>query len=558
MSLSLKPSHLRRYRDIAVLLLRYGDQDLINTADLDESLLLETDEALQRDDGKPEAFAADLERLGPTFIKLGQLLSTRPDILPIAYTTALARLQDDVVPIDYEEVDAIVQTELGVKITTAFARFETAPLAAASLAQVHRAALRDGREVAVKVQRPGIREQIFNDLEALAEVVAVAAKHSDIGRRFAVNDLLDEFRSALIRELDFRLEAQNLERLRHNLSRYSRLVVPRPVADYSTSRVLTMEFINGVPVTGMGPLRRLELEGDALAEDLVRAYLDQILVDGFFHADPHPGNILITEDNRLALLDLGMVARLSPERREQLLKLLLAMTQGRGHDAAVQAIYMGKTLPDFDEEGFKITVEKLLTRHLDDEMRDVNVGRLLLEVLRASAENGLQPPRSLALLGKALLNLDEISRTLAPGMRPREIVRKHAASVMQRQVAQSLAPTNVFSSMLESQQLARALPPRLNTITEKLAEDRFTVRLEALDERHAMENLHRMVNRLSLAVVLAALIVGAAMLMQVDTDFEVLGYPGLAMILFVAAVACGFTLIISIFLGQRSDNNHPL
>lgn len=557
MKLSLRSDHLKLYRNVAVLLMRYGRRDMFDAVDLDEALLLETEAEIGKPDGKAEAFAGDLERLGPTFIKLGQLLSTRPDLVPADYARALSRLQDDVEPFPFEQVEAIVQTELGGKLSKLFARFDKRPLAAASLGQVHRATLRDGREVAVKVQRPNIRKKILSDLDALGEVVDSVARYTEMGRRYAVDGLLREFRSTLIQELDYRSEAANLERLKQILTGYDRIVVPAPIADYSTSRVLTMDFVGGVSIKSAGALRRIELDGEALAADLLRAYLDQVLRHGFFHADPHPGNIMIADDGRIALLDLGMVARIGPEMRQQLIKLLIAITEGRGRESADHAISMSRPLADFDENRFVMRIERLVTQHMDNEMRDVNVGRLLLEVLRASGETGLQPPSSLAMLGKALLSLDEISKLLAPEVAPREIIRRQTARILQRQVANSFSPGNMMGAALELQELARNLPPRLNTLSEKLAEDRFTLRIQAVDEPHVLTNAHRMINRLSLAIVLAALIVGAAMLMQIETEFRVFGYPGFAMILFLAAVGCGFALVVSIFLAQRNDSRNP-
>jgi ubiquinone biosynthesis protein len=554
MSLSLKPSHLKRYRDIARLVYKYGDEDVFNTADLDEALLHESDKEEREPRGKAKDFAADLEKLGPTYIKLGQLLSTRPDLLPPDYIDALSRLQDNVEPFGYEQVEDIVQNELGVRISKAFAEFDHEPLAAASLGQVHRARLRDGRDVAVKIQRPDIRKQIFEDLDALGEIADLVARRSETGKRFAVDEILDEFRSALLRELDYRQEAQNLISLRENLQKYRKIIVPPPILDYTTSRVLTMEFVEGDSISRIGPLRKLELDGEPLAKDILRAYLEQILDHGFFHADPHPGNLLITPDGRVGLLDLGMVARIGPRDREKLLKLLIDVVEGRGREAAEKAIDIARPTDQFDREAFIVRTDQLIMRHVEDEMRNVNVGRLLMEVLRAAGENGLRPPRSIALLGKTLLNLDEISRILSPEMRPHEVIRGQAAYLMQKQMARSVSPASMFASMLDAKELAHNLPPRINTILGSMAEDRFTLRVNAVDEDRAYENLHRMINRLSLSIVVAALIIGAAMLMQVDAEWELWGYPGLAIILFLSAFAFGSGLAIIIFIEKMRRN----
>ena len=288
--MTLHPRHLGRYRDIARLLIRYGRSDLVTELDIDGL----TDEDRQTpvcDDA--ERLASDLEAMGPTYIKLGQLLSTRVDLLPAPYTDALSRLQDDVAPFPFEDVERILTEELGVDLRHAFASFDEVPVAAASLAQVHRAVLRSGREVAVKVQRPGIRGQISDDLAALGELARFADAHTDAGRRFGFSDLLEQFRKALLAELDYTREAANLLTLTRIVAPWPRLVVPQPVPDYSTGRVLTMDYVPGRKVTDLTPLGRTDLDGAPLVDDLFAAYLQQMLGDGFFHADPHPGNVQI-------------------------------------------------------------------------------------------------------------------------------------------------------------------------------------------------------------------------------------------------------------------------
>src|SRR5436305_2588944 len=265
MSLSLKPEHLKRYKDIARLLVQHGRGDLVKSVDAEESLGEEAGDAVAGSGGDPEKLAKDLEELRPTFIKLGQLLSTRSDLLPGPYLDALARLQDKVEPFSFAEVDEIVSNELGVRLSKAFEDFESEPLAAASLGQVHRARMRDGRQVAVKVQRPGIQKVILEDLETFEQIAGVVDRHTDVGRRFAFQDILDEFRKTLLRELDYRREAQNLTLLAANLKAYDRLVIPQPIDDYTTSRVLTMDYVKGTKITDLSPLARIDVDGRVLA-----------------------------------------------------------------------------------------------------------------------------------------------------------------------------------------------------------------------------------------------------------------------------------------------------
>ena len=241
MGISLKPKHVARYRDLAGLLLKYGRTDAVRQAGLENALPESTDgratPTSDDNDGLSEELATDLERLGPTYVKLGQLLASRADFLPASYTQALERLQDKVEPFPYADVEEIIERELGVRISKAFAEFDPEPLAAASLGQVHHARLRDGRDVAVKVQRPNIREQILADLEALAEVAQFADEHTDTGRRMAFTPMLEEFRQSMLRELDYIQEARNLSVFARNLREFERIVVPEPIADYTTSCV---------------------------------------------------------------------------------------------------------------------------------------------------------------------------------------------------------------------------------------------------------------------------------------------------------------------------------
>jgi ubiquinone biosynthesis protein len=558
LSLSLKPEHLKRYKDITRLLWKYGRADMVRAVNLDPTLPPdESDPSLVT--GSPEQLADDLEALGPTFIKLGQLLSTRSDLLPQPYLDALSRLQDQIEPFSFAQVEEIVSTELGVRLSKGFASFDSEPLAAASLGQVHRATLRDGREVAVKVQRPNIRQTILDDLEAFEEMSILLDRHTEMGRKIKFQGVVEEFRRTLLRELDYRREALNLVTLGKNLSEYPRIVVPQPYDDYSTSRVLTMEYVAGTKITDLSPLARIDIDGRALAEDLSRAYLDQILVDGFFHADPHPGNLLITRDGRLALLDLGMVARLDPRRQEQLLKLVLAITDGRGHEAADVALQMGTILEGHDEDRFRREVADLVASAQSAAADQIQVGRIVFSMVRKAAECSVRPVPELSFLGKALLHLDEVSRILDPEIDPNRTVRDYADSLLRRHMLKRFSPERMLTSTLDLYDLAQQMPGRINTVLDSLANNKLQVKVHAFDETRLMSNLQKIANRIAVGIVLAALIVGAALLMQVRTEFTLFGYPGLAMLLFLLAAFCGFALVVSILVNDdwRVWRNKP-
>jgi ubiquinone biosynthesis protein len=552
MALSLKPERIKRYKDVVALLIKYGRSDLVQQNDLD--LLGGPSQALAKtDQPKAEELAKDLEQLGPTFIKLGQLLSTRGDLLPEPYLEALGRLQDQIEPFSFDEVEQIVSSELGGRISKLFAEFDREPAAAASLAQVHRARMRDGRMVVVKVQRPGVREIIVKDLEALEEITEFIDAHTEIGKRYEFSNMLGDLRQSLLRELDFKSEAGNLRRLRSSLREFERIVIPEPIEDYTTSRVLTMDYIAGKKITTLSPLRLMELDGPGLSEELFRAYLKQILVDGFFHADPHPGNVLITDDNRIAIIDLGMVGHISGSFQENLLRLLLAISEDRGDEAAEVSMKMGEPKPNFDKRDFEHRVANLVAQHADATLDQIDAGHVVLEITRISADCWFRLPSEFTLIAKALLNLDRVVYTLFPDFDPNEIIRDEATGILTRQIVKSIEPGTLLTRVIEVKEFVERLPTRVNKILDAIGNNELKIAVDAIDERVVLDGLQKVANRIALGLVLAALIVGAALMMRVDTAFRIFGYPGLPMIFFLMAAVAGIALVVSIVFYDK----HP-
>jgi ubiquinone biosynthesis protein len=553
MKISLKPKHLKRYKDIALLLIKHGRSDVVKHAGLHDALELDAPVEATAGASKADELAQDLEKMGPTFIKLGQLLSTRADFLPPAYIHALTRLQDKIDPFPFEQVEAIVSGELGVRISKAFAEFAEKPLATASLGQVHRATMHDGRMVVVKVQRPGIREIIAEDIEVLEEIAAFLDKHTPWGKRYEFGKMLEELRRSLWRELDYRQEARNLSTLGANLREFPQIIVPAPIEDFTTSRVLTMEFISGKKITELSPLARLDFQGADLAEELFHAYLKQILVDGFFHADPHPGNVFLTDDHRIGLLDLGMVGHLTPRLQENLLQLLLAVSDGRGDDTASLAIKIGEPKEDFSEHPFRQSVAGLVSEHQGSQIGQIQVGRVVLEVTQIAGDNGLRVPAELTLLSKTLLNLDLVGQTLDPKFNPNASIRRNAEKILRQRVWKAFSPTNLFGGLLEMKDLLARLPNRLNRILDAIAHNELKVKVETIDEDVIIEGLQKIANRITLGLVLAALIVGAALLMRVETPFHLFGYPGFAILCFLGVGGGGLFLILRILMHDHTS-----
>ena len=552
MKLSLKPHHLKRYKDIALLFWKYGTSDLAKEFADDHSA---GQEVLPTRAGQPapEDLADDLEKMGPTFVKFGQLLSSRPDLLPEPYLKALARLQDKVKPFPYEHVEEIVTSELGIRISKGFSFFETKHLAAASLGQVHRAALRDGRPVVVKIQRPDIRKQIAEDFEVLDEIASFFDENTDIGRRYRFGKVLGEFKSSILQELDYQREASNMTTLAANLKEFPHILVPLPVLDYSSRSVLTMDYISGTKITTLSPVALLGVKGDALAEELFKAYLKQVLIDGFFHADPHPGNVFLTDDGRIALLDLGMTGRVTASMQENLLRLLLAISEGNGDEVVKIVLRISETTDDFDEAEFTKKSAGFVSEQRDQTLNHHDVGRSLMEVSRTAAQTGLFVPIELTLLGKTLLQLEEVGKVLCPDFNPTASVRRNVAEIMTTRMRKSASPGHLFGSFLEMKDFVGGLPERVNKILDVVGDSKLEVNVKTPDAHHLLNGFEKIANRVTTGIILAALIVGAALMMRINSEFQIFGYPGIAMLCFLVALGGSGWLILGILWKDYQD-----
>lgn len=545
-AMKLSPRYLKRYKDIAVLLMKYGEPDMVSRFGGES---FEPTYSSGQSNGRQSngsELPDDLERLGPTFVKLGQLLSSRADLVPERYLKPLSRLQDRVKPFAYQDVEFIVETELKTKINKAFSHFESEPIAAASLGQVHRAALHDGRPVVVKVQRPNIARQIEEDFAALEEIARFLNRHTKFGRQYQLLRILNEFENTLLHELDYRREAANLVTLGRNLGEFKRIQVPQPIADYTTGKILTMDYVEGKKITEVTPLARLDLDGRALAEELFRAYLHQVLIDGVFHADPHPGNIFLTEDHRIALLDLGMVGHTTPAMQENLLKLLLAVSEGESDEAVEVAIRISEPGDNFNEMEFRHQMAELVAEQQNSTLRDMDIGKAILEVGKTAAETSLYVPTELSLLGKTLLQLDQVGRILEPDFDPNEAIRRNASSILNERLKRTLTEGKLFTNLLDAKQFVGALPLRLAKILDAIGNAELKVNVKPSETHFLIESAQKVANRITTGLILAALIIGAALLMRVQTTFEIFGYPGLAMLCFMVAGGGGIWLVVNI------------
>jgi predicted unusual protein kinase regulating ubiquinone biosynthesis (AarF/ABC1/UbiB family) len=588
----LAPRYLPRLASTVGLFTRYGLADFAKQQGL-QGLGHEPEpgEDWSGSPQKAEAFRKRLVELGPAYIKLGQVLSTRPDLLPPTYIEQLEKLQDDVDPMPTIDVVNIIETELKARLSKLFAEFDEEPLGTASLGQAHAAELRDGRPVVVKVQRPNIRNQLSDDVEFFRELAQFLSAHTGAGARVDMVGIVQQLEAALADELDYRIEARAMATFRRSLAEFPRILVPRVIEAYTTEKVLTTERIRGTKIDVVSPFTRLEHDFHPVAEDLTRAYLKQITIDGHFHADPHPGNVFVVladvenpptpsevkatdrrsvqreahtplaklenaaqkeaapqpadVDVKLALIDFGMTARLSTTLREHVVRLLLDLADNRGDDAAEAMIEIGDELPGFDREGYVREVASLMAKNYNLTIGELDTGKSLYELINISFQRGLRLPAELTLLAKALFNLDSVTRALDPSYSPIPTIREYGNQIAADRAKRDLNPRRLYQLATEGNDLLMALPHRLDLITQRMAANEFETRIEVPQLTLLMAALQKVANRVFSGLVIAGLLVASAMLMQ--------WHRGLGLFGFLLSGILGVYMVLTILWSDRRD-----
>ncbi len=539
-------SQLGNYVKFFSFILKYYNSSVLKSAS--DTIVNDTVTDVQDNyDRKPQELVEDLKQMGPAYVKLGQLLSTRPDLLPDDYLQALSELQDDVETISFEEIRKIFEEETGARLSKAFQSFDPEPLASASIGQVHRAVLPSGRWVVVKIQRPDIRKKFIDDLDTLREMVALAVKHSKEAKKYDLTTIIEELRIILLNELDYTKEFQNLEHLRYNLRNFPRLIIPEPVQDYSTSRVLTMDYIQGKKITEISPLTKTETDFTPLIDELTESYMQQIIVDGLVHADPHPGNIHVTGDGKMALMDLGMVARFSTTIQEKIMKLLIGMSRKNGDEITDALLEMSEyDSHEIDVKSFRKEINRLVMNSTASHAEDMQTGRALIHMNRVAANHFIHIATELNILGKIMLNLDQIIAVLTPKYDLQQAIQKFMDNIVNQKIKQDLNSGNIYSFLLDNKKLAENLPYRLNKISENLANNEFELRINALDEKRVTDGFQKVANRITSGLIIAAMIIGAALLMRIPSSYTIMGYGILPFLFFMIAIGLGLYLIYNI------------
>ncbi len=545
---------IRRLRTITSVLTRHGFSAVARraglgkyTPEIEDSFSDDDDDtgSLIGDDRSEAAvrFRRVLEDLGPTFVKLGQILSTRPDLVPREFMEELKQLQDRVQPMALDDVKAQIHESLGKPVEECFEHFDEKPLAAASIGQVHRARTTDGRECVVKVQRAGIKEQIQSDLDILQTLAALLEATIEEVELYSPKDIVREFEGAILSELDFRKEARNVQEFGRNFEDVAEVSVPEIFDDLTTSEILTMEFIDAGKLASVDPDSEL---ADVVLKNLLDAMVKMVLYDGFFHGDPHPGNILIREDGSLVFIDFGLVGRLSAAQQDDLISLILNILAGDVDAIARVLLRMGRPVGRVNLREFRADVERIRNEYIDATVEEVDVSQFITEVMDAAQYHKIRLNPNYAILTKTAATIEGIMRTLSPDMDVMEIGMPYARELALRRFSARKIAQSAISTAVGFSSFVTKVPQQLDQVLMDVESGNLTItiRNESLDQMG--ESLNTQGTRMFLGVIAAGLAIVAALLLQ-PFDTEIYGIP-LMLILGIAA-AIGATALFWWALG---------
>lgn len=548
--------HLKRYREIVEVFLRHGFGYTAERLDLVHLIPLRR--RLKRADalaGPPRGNPGTrlrhaFEDLGATFIKLGQLLSTRADLLPPDIIAELAHLQDDVPPFPPDQAVAVIERELGRPLAAAFRAFDEVPLAAGSVAQVHRAVLHTGEEVVVKLQRPGVAEQVRTDMEILAGLARVVQER--LRPEFVnVAELVDEFRRSITLELDFTHEGRNIERFRDQFRDDPHVLIPRVYWDFTTERMLTMEYVRGVKALDLEELERLGIDRRRVARVGAEAFLKQVMVYGYFHGDPHPGNIFILADDRIAYVDFGVVGRVTAEAKEMLADLFIGIIR-RDMERVVSAmIRLGAVDEETDLRPLRKDILDLIDRHYGKSLKEIKAATILGECFELARRHRLRLPSDLLLLGKALVTIEGMGQRLDPDFNVIEIAEPFARRLLAERYDPRTVAGRISSRAAHWADLAVQLPDRVDNILRQVEKGGLRIQFVHRGLDRLIHRLDVITNRMALAVVIASLVIGSSLIIQSSAGPLIRGLPAMGVIGYVAALCLGVWLVISILRSGR-------
>ena len=548
--------HLGRYRQIAQVLARHGLGALADALGLERFTGLPRrvlgQEPPAPHPSRPARLRLALEELGTTFIKLGQILSTRPDLLPPEYQAELAKLQDAAPPVPGKVVMALIAAELGRPVEECFAAFDHQPLAAASIGQAHAATLPDGTEVVVKVRRPHVVEQVEADLEILQNLAAAASRRLVLAERYDLVGLAQEFAQTLRAELDYLREGRSAEHFAANFAGDPGIHIPRVYWETTTSRVLTLERIRGIKIGDLAALDAAGIDRRALAERAVRIILKMTFEDGFFHADPHPGNFFVEPDGRIGLIDFGMVGTVDQRTRDRLVAVVFAITSQDGDELVDAFLELGVARGPIKRDLLRRDLEHLVSRYWGRPLGEIAIGPLLQEVLAIIRRHHLQLPANLALLIKTVVMEEGLGQRLDPDFQLPAVLEPYARQLLMRQFSPARWARRLGRSSLDAAQLGVELPRHLRRLLGGLERGSLEVGVRPTGLEPLLERAERLANRIVLGVIVAAFINGLAVLLSVYRPLGWSGWVGgFFAIGFLVAVVVGAYLAWSILRSGR-------
>ncbi|MBY6266886.1 2-polyprenylphenol 6-hydroxylase [Parageobacillus thermoglucosidasius] len=498
--------HMSRYRDIAIALIRHGFGIVVEEIgfaqflSLPQKILFNTKEK----DGKTigERIRLVLQELGPTFVKLGQIASTRPDLLPEEIIRELEKLQDQVPPFSFEEVRNIVQQELGADLTQIFRQFADVPLAAASIGQVHQAILHSGEKVAVKIQRPNIANIIETDLEILQDLATLAERRLEWAAQYQICDMVDEFSRSLRAELDYTIEARNAEKISNQFKNDPGIHIPKVFWEYSTKKVLTMEYVEGIKFNELERLKQNGYNLKKLADRLAKAVFQQIFVEGFFHGDPHPGNVLVLPGEVIAFIDFGMVGRLNPEIKYHFSSLVIAL-MNQSTDGVIKSIcQMGLVPDDVNIMQLRDDVEQLREKYYRVSLSKISLGEAVNDLFRVAFRHSIRIPRDLTLLGKTLLTVEGMVEKLDPDFRILDIAEPFGRRLLKERLRPKNIAEMVWKHVSDYREMLIDFPKNMKEFASLIKQGKLHFEIDIPELDHFLKKLDQISNRLSFSIVL--------------------------------------------------------
>ncbi len=542
--------HLNRYRQIVGALIKYGFEDLIGTLKIEEyfEMGLELISRKRRERverlTRAERVRMALEELGPTFIKLGQILSTRPDLIPVEFVREFQKLQDNVAPFAYDDVKQIVEEEFNRPLKSVFRTFEESPLAAASIGQVHRAQLQDGEDVVVKVQRPGIRKVIEVDLEIMLHLASLMERHVEDVEIHSPTRIVAEFARSIEKEIDYTVEASHMERFATQFQGDMSIYVPKVFRDQSTGRVLTTEYVDGIKASDIDRINKAGLDRKIITARGADLILKQIFEHGFFHADPHPGNIFFLADNVICYLDYGMMGRIGRRTREDCAELIHALAK-RDESKVVRTLLK---LVEYDDPPAVHLLERdvadFVGRHLYKPLHEIHMGKLLQELLELLFRHRLKIPQDLFIMFKALTTWEGVGLSMDPDFQ----IMQRAAPFVERLKMARMHPERIADEMWESgidiMQFLRDLPAELREILMQIKQGKIKIEFEHRGLEPMLTTQDRGSYRIGFSIIVAALILGSALMVLAKIPPFLFGIPLIGLIGFVVAVIMAGWLFI--------------